>query len=186
MRKELLARGGHHVVGAGANDNWMKAAEVTARFPPAPLYRRQCLIAMRVNLSQSCARYAARRISHTTSSLRLPLGRMPTRRTLPWLWFPRAGAMSFEGFTPTTSARFAPNKCLVCYKMEKSAVNASHRLRGDIQPRGSETMIAVLLPKTLSARTLPPWSATMCLTMDKPSPVPPASPTLRVRAFSTR
>src|ERR1017187_6945623 len=39
------------------------------------------------------------------------------------------------------------------------------------------------LPGSLFTQTLPPWFCTMCLTMDKPSPVPPCS---RDRALSTR
>ncbi len=38
-------------------------------------------------------------------------------------------------------------------------------------------------PGVLSTETLPPWSWTMCLTMARPSPVPPCS---RLRAASTR
>src|ERR1035438_6275187 len=39
------------------------------------------------------------------------------------------------------------------------------------------------LPSSLFTQTLPPWFCTMCLTMDKPRPVPPCS---RDRALSTR
>ena len=39
------------------------------------------------------------------------------------------------------------------------------------------------LPGSLFTQTLPPWFCTMCLTMDKPRPVPPCS---RERALSTR
>ena len=39
------------------------------------------------------------------------------------------------------------------------------------------------LPGSLFTQTLPPWLCTMCLTMDKPRPVPPCS---RDRALSTR
>ncbi len=44
-------------------------------------------------------------------------------------------------------------------------------------------MMRVDICSVLSARTVPPWSATMCRTIDKPSPVPPY---LRLRALSTR
>jgi hypothetical protein len=49
--------------------------------------------------------------------------------------------------------------------------------------RGREMMTRVDIPMVLSARTVPPCSFTMCLTMDKPNPVPPY---WRLRALSTR
>ena len=41
----------------------------------------------------------------------------------------------------------------------------------------------VPLPSSLEALIVPPWSSTICLTMDSPSPVPPVA---RERALSTR
>ncbi len=49
--------------------------------------------------------------------------------------------------------------------------------------RGSRNRMTSPCPSVLSAQTRPPWSCTMCLTMLRPSPVPPVS---RERPFSTR
>ena len=55
-----------------------------------------------------------------------------------------------------------------------------------VGPRNtSGTSIVILAPRSspFSARTVPPWSSTMCLTMARPSPVPPS---WRLRAVSIR
>jgi len=64
-----------------------------------------------------------------------------------------------------------------------SAVALAKAEAQDFCVRGSRSRMASPCPSVLSAQTRPPWSCTMCLTMLRPSPVPPVS---RERPFSTR
>ena len=49
--------------------------------------------------------------------------------------------------------------------------------------RGSETLIVVPRPTSLAASALPPCNCAICLTIERPRPVPPSS---RLRALSAR
>lgn len=57
------------------------------------------------------------------------------------------------------------------------------RLAGGDFFRGRRTLKEAPWPGTLSNETEPPWAWTMCLTMERPSPVPPAP---RERSLCTR
>ncbi len=65
---------------------------------------------------------------------------------------------------------------LLCY----DSVTAATRLTG---ASGSEKLIVVPRPTSLSASTLPPCNCAMCFTIERPKPVPPSS---RLRALSAR